>query len=199
MNSLWPNEAAQRWNNTKRFSLTKTGLHSCNLPQTRLHHYISIAGCFWPQTGEGEQLSISSLTFCLHQPLSRSLSFSLLHCWNNHQLPLSLLSFPQSLSIFQVHPGEWFPLVACGPPNPLLCQSTQLWETDSSMCKSIIIFRQCNPIPEDILLRTNNVLFLLRTFWHIQHRNAAISGSRQEKINLCRYLNPLLWPGCHRG
>lgn len=81
-----------------------------------------------------------------------SLPLSLFHCWNNHQLPLSLLSFPQSLAIFQVYPAEWFPLVARGPPNPPLpCQSTQLWETDSSTCKSIIIFRQCNPIPEDIL------------------------------------------------
>lgn len=120
-------------------------------------------------------------------PSSASLSLSsIAETIINYPYPCypSLNLSPSSRSI-QESGSLW---LLAGHPTPLPCQSTQLRETDSSVCKSIIIFRQCNPIPEDIRLRTNNALFLWRTFCLIQHRNAAISGSRQEKINLqaCR-------------
>lgn len=91
----------------------------------------------------------------------------------SHHLPFPFISLPLSLSSIAEtiinYPYPCYPslnlspssrsiqqsgslwLLAGHPTPPLPCQSTQLWETDSSTCKSIIIFRQCNPIPEDIL------------------------------------------------
>lgn len=142
--------------------------------QKTLH--ICFAGCFLSQTGEVHQQSASSPTFLCSQSflshlpfisLSPSCSLSLTHSpflsspsshstaetIINYPYP-SMLSFPQSPSIFPAHPAEWFLLVGCGPPNPVPVShpAPGSWaETDSSVSKSIIIFSQCNPIPEDIL------------------------------------------------
>lgn len=119
------------------------------------------------------QHSLISLPSPIHQPRSFSvrvslscslLSLSSLHCWNNHQLPSSLLSLSQSPSIIPAHPAECFLLVGCGPPNPVPVSHTApaSWaEADSLMSKSIIIFSQCNPTPEDIPQRAHILLFML--------------------------------------
>lgn len=63
-------------------------------------------------------------------------------------------------SIFQQSLSSWLAMAT----QPRLCQSTppltpdSREETDSSMSKSIIIFSQCNPTPEDILWWTCSFL-----------------------------------------
>lgn len=133
---------------------TTTVCLSHHLPFSALSHFSSIFH------------SSASLPFFLCVCLSSTLlSLLPLHCWNNHQLPLSLCVILLSISLHLPSPSsEWFLLVGCGPPNPVPVShpAPGSWEeTDSSMSKSIIIFSQCNPIPEDIPERTHSFLVLL--------------------------------------
>lgn len=94
-----------------------------------------------------------SLSLCISPSLSLTLSpppYLRLHCWNNHQLPTSHCIIP--LSIFPAHPGRVLrPGWLRATQTPVSHPAPGSWaETDSSMSKSIIIFRRCNPIPEDI-------------------------------------------------
>lgn len=99
------------------------------------------------------------LLSCLASPLLKqsSIIFILL-CY-----PSLDLSPPSSQS------SRVVPSAGCRPPNivPVSHSAPDSWaKTDRSMSKSIIIFRQCNLIPEDILWRTYNILLSL-TFWFI--------------------------------
>lgn len=138
------------YKNWAHFYFTKTESHSSNLTSnpvitSHLYSWMDLATYWWEST----IVHLITYLFPSSASLPPSLSLPLL---KQSSITLSPVILP---SISRHLPGPSSRVVPSGCSGatqpPLPCQSTQLCETDSSTCKSIIIFRQCNPIPEDIL------------------------------------------------